>query len=849
MTHTSQPPGSACGGKSRLRLAPLLPPAVSMLTGIIAGRWFPFFPFTVILLTAVAVIVHHRLFRPGRAGMAAVAACFLFGALSFHLYGPGAPTTVDGMLDGGVVAVTGEVARPPEERVGYTLVHLKVDETDNDTPGLRIPPRPGLVRMTVQGNGLGIAYGDVLTGRMELLPPAGYRNFGCFDYGAYAALNGVDAAAYCEPRDIAVSGNRAGRFMAWLYAYRERLLDVSGESLDGPASALFRAMVLGDQGSVPDEMRDEFAASGTTHILSVSGSHVAMLAMLVYFLAKWSVFVLPHRYALRLSMKVDTRKLGAAVSIPAAIFYCMLAGSEVATVRSVIMITAFLGAILLDRESDAFNVLSAAALAALVFDPGSVFDISFQLSYGAVLFMALAPGRPARDPDTGPAGWRERWREVCVNFTVVSVFVIAGTAPLVAGQFNAFSWVALPANALAIPLIGVGAVPVGILSCLLYAVSPGGGLPLAWLNTAIYDVFYAVVRAFAAIPHANLHPGAPGLLLTSVFLLLVAASVYGGGSRMRKAAVVSVCAGVMLLTGSLSFGSPRGLRVTFLDVGQGDGALVEFPDGSRMLVDGGGKTMGIDPGRSAVAPYLWNHGARSLERVVLTHPHPDHMNGLFYIFENFGVDELWEGGLVTWHEGYKYIRRLAEARGTTRRVFSSPVEMEVGGAAVQVLSTSKSEIQDGRDDIYDRENNRSLVLRIVYGDVSFLLGSDAESAAQEAMLATIPAGTLRSTVLKVPHHGSRSGSLGAFVDSVRPEVAVISAGRRNRFGHPAPETLAALEDAGARVYRTDLDGAVSVVTDGKAVEVHTYADTEFEEVSGWAGEWENWRRVWVRWGE
>jgi len=818
--------------------APLLPAAAALVLGVVIGRSFQFFPYTTALVTAIIIAALALYRRPARTTRYSAVYSILAGISIFFLYGPGSVSPVEALNDKGTVRISGEVTSPPEERDGHTVVFLK--------PSLPHSPysRAGMVRLNVKGTGLGIRYGDVLTCDMELRTPRGLKNPGTFEWGGYVMLNGIDSVAYASPDALVRAGNRAGPFMGWLYSLRQGLIDCSRRSLPKPQAAIFRAMVLGDQGEVTDRMRDDFGASGTTHILSVSGSHIALFSALVFFLVKWAFFLLPHGWALRLTLMFDHRKLAASIAVPAAVMYCLLAGSEPATVRSTIMVCAYLFSIIIERDGQVLNTLSAAAIIALVYEPSSVFDISFQLSYIAVFFMAisLSAFRLQSEEEPRQVSGPKKYGKLSAS-VLASVAAIVGTAPLAARQFNSFSYVALPANMLAVPVAGFVAVPLGLLSCLIYAISPGTTLPLAWLNSQVLGMFYGVVRLFALAPHANVHPCAPGAIATILFYVSMTAVLLWHTSAFRKTVAAGCSTAVFAGAVFLNPGHTEKLTATFFDVGQGDSALVEFPGGQTMLIDGGGSVRGIDPGRSAIAPYLWNHGVRRLDYVVLTHPHPDHINGLAYIIDNFEVGQVWEGGLSSDNDGYARICKLIKTLRLPRYVISGTGEMPVGGATMQVLHTAAESLDDTDREVYARENNRSLVLRVKYRDVSVLFAADAGHEAQGAMLAASPPLPLKSTVLKMPHHGGRDACNEPFIRAVEPKAAVISVGRYNSFHHPSPETVSTLKGIGTRVLRTDMDGAVVFETNGKEFTLTTYEDASLKPASGWDGEMANWKRV------
>jgi competence protein ComEC len=755
-----------------------------------------------------------------------------FGFASYFLYGPGAPSVAGSLPTGVEMKLTGTVVRPPEEREGYTLVFLR-PERDREYPAFT---RDGLVRFKILATGAGVHYGDRLTCMTKLRRPEGYRNPGVFDWGEYARLNGEDATASVKPDAVFRTGRSGSAALMRLYDIRQELARLAAKSLPPEEAALYRAMILGDQGEVGQSVRDDFAASGTTHILSVSGSHIALLASLIFLLTRLAFGMLPNGMALRLTLRVDWRKFAAWLALPAAVFYCLLAGSEVATVRALIMLAVFIAAALIDREPDILNTLSASALIALLFDPSALFDISFQLSYGCVLALALAdrawPRVPGAEGDDAAARVRKSARAF-----YVSAAALICTAPLVAGQFNTFSWVSVPANIVIVPFAGWVLVPLGLVSAVMHILSPSGGLPLAGLNDVILTLFMYAVRAFSAFPSANLHPPAPGNFATLLFYAaLLAIIIWKAGPRMKLAGSVAAVAAFSAFC-LMPLQRNEGLRVTFFDVGQGDSALVRFPDGRNMLIDGGGVTRGADPGRAAVAPYLWNHGVRKLDYIIVSHPHPDHVSGLYYIVENFKVGQIWDGGTdsLAPEGAYAGLLRIAGAKGIPHYTITSPGEVEIGGARVQILGASHAQAKEA----FATENNASLVLRISFGKASFLFPGDIQSEAEEVFAAsTLP---LASTVMKVPHHGGRSSLCEPFLRRVIPKAAVVSTGVVSRYISPSPEVVDEFKSLGSRLFVTAEDGAVTFGTDGKYLKAWTYEASRPKRARSLADELVNFR--------
>lgn len=818
---------------------PLAPAAAGLISGMSSARLFSFFPCSTSLLlafAAVAILAIKNLSRPAKlSAFSFVAAGFII----YFLYGPGAPSQLAGYVGKGPVQVTGEVARPPQEHDGRTTLLLMPC-----IPGGRVAfHKKSLIRLTVAGTGLDIGYGDVLLANLKLETPGGFRNPGGFNWADYAAIRGEEAESFALPSDITRQGNRSWYLLRRLHEFRRELLELSARGLKGEEGALFKSLILGDQGSVTEGMRDRFAATGTTHILSVSGSHIALLVLFIFLAADGLFLIIPHPLALRSSLWFDHKKAAAAFCLLAAFAYSLLAGMEVATVRSLIMVTAFLIARIIDREARLINMLSAAAIAVLVWDPAALFDISFQLSYGSVLFMALAvEDPPTRLGGAGRPGIRERFFNKTSVAVLTSMAVIAGTTPKIAAEFNSFSLVALPANMVAVPVAGIAAVPVGLMSCLIHAIHPGNTLPLLEVNRAVLRIFLQLVGWFSAIPSANLHPAGPGIILSAAFYAALTATMLWKAGALRKTAAVAGCLAAFLAVDNLPVQHRQEMRVTFIDVGQGDSALVEFPDGKTMLIDGGGNPRGIDPGRAAVAPYLWDRGIRRIDILVLSHPHPDHAGGLAYMLRNFKVGQVWEGGVAASSGEYAAFNGLVKSKEIPRRALTDTGEMHFGGTTVQVLSSKRLRVDDNDKEDYVRENNRSLVLRIKYGGVSVLFPGDIQVDAEDALLQTSPPLPLKSTALKAPHHGGASSLNERFLLAVKPDVAAVSIGRSFYDNGFSASSTGFLKGIGTKVYNTHQSGAVVFHTDGKTWHVETFKDRELEPATGPLQELENYRR-------
>jgi competence protein ComEC len=475
------------------------------------------------------------------------------------------------------------------------------------------------------------------------------------------------------------------------------------------------------------------------------------------------------------------------VAIAVVVGFAFVVGGQPSVVRATIMAVLVLVALLLDREASVLNSLALAVMIVLALRPGDLQDPGFQLSFAATTGLVLAPS---------PPGW-------LLGALAVSLAAQLAVLPITLSHFNQVSTIGLLANLAVVPLAGIGTV-IGVVAVALAFVSDT--LAAVAFNAVwpLLIALRAVVRAAAAVPGAIVHlpaPSWPAIVCYVGALGLGLAWWRGRRERPRVAhrlgtgAVAALIAAGALETWPILRPPDGRLRVTVLDVGQGDAIVVELPDRQTFLVDAGpGGAMRLDAGERVVAPYLWNHGIMQLAGSVTTHHDQDHAGGMAAITRLFRVTAGADARFVP-SQG----RWMAGVRLTSVNPF---------------------------DELGARANERAVVLRLEYGLASFLLASDIGAPAERAMLAThVP---LAATVLKVGHHGSRGSSTSEFLDAVRPSIAVISVGARNAYGHPAPDTLARLAAARARVFRTDRDGAVILETDARTLTVTRWASRRTE---------------------
>lgn len=610
--------------------------------------------------------------------------------------------------------------------------------------------------------------------------------------------------------------DEATAFQRWLAREHSALSDDTHRLTEqADAAALLLTLSAGQRASLDDEVEESFARSGLAHVLSVSGLHVAVLALFVFAALRWVL----SRWQLTVFRVIDARAFAAPLAIPLVWMYVLFTGWQGPAVRSAVMCSLMLAGWVVRRRSDPLNAIALAALAMVVIDPAAPFDLSVQLSFCAVLALVLvAPLVRSAIPVSVPSpavlsGWRlrvARWREAALQTACASVAVTACSAPLVLLAFQRVSLAGLISNVVALPLSGALTLVAAGGAAVHTAWAPAA-TPLLWAGLQLARLFLGLADLFARVPGGTaVFPAAPvALMLTWWFGIAWLVLARG---RWRWASLVSLGALAFHVSGVGELPGSAQTRVTFLSVGHGD-AIVVSSRGHHALIDGGGVPEGADTGKRFVLPFLRARRIERLDLAVLSHAHPDHALGLISTLEEVPVDRLWIPAEGPWGGGGPLVHDLITAAGD-----AFVEEKEAGEAGLRLGDVELEVLGPPRDQTsLEGENDRSVVLFLRHGAVTFLLTGDIETEGERALGALSPV-----TVVKAPHHGSETSSTPDFVAATRPRHVVFCVGRRNRFDFPRAPVVERWKSAGAECHRTDLDGAITFSSDGVDVRVETF---------------------------
>ncbi|MCL4498776.1 MAG: DNA internalization-related competence protein ComEC/Rec2 [Chloroflexi bacterium] len=722
------------------------------------------------------LLVHLR--RPFALGAALpYALFFLTGVLaaSLHISHIEAGPLLMAAQRGGPAVVEGMVAKEPVTAENGTTIELAVGKV---TTGGKTYATQENARVLCSSLSMGVEAGDLLAVYGHPGPPGGSDP----GWRRYFFHKGTVAQLSATPGRLEIIKKQASPVKRIVNEIRGRLKKTASASLKPGTAGLLVGVILGDTRGIDPGTQEDFRATGLTHALAVSG-----LNIMFFVGALWPLLKLT-----RLPPVVQFAVLSVAIWL-----YALLAEGSPSVLRAAAMAEMLVFAWLTGRARDPVATVSVAGLVLLVVDPFYLFDIGFQLSFCATFgLVVLSPVLAEKFEGMPP---------FLVSSVSTCLAAQVGVLPLLVAYFGQLSLVSLPANLIVIPA-SAPALVLGILATALDFFAPWGSLVCYRIAGLFTDFMMVGAHFFASLPAASLVLPEVGWQTVAVLYgsLIFAAVLV---SRWRGRLTLFHLLLVLLVPATagaawqvVSSRPPSGVEITFLDVGQGDATLVREPRGSTVLIDSG-------PDESVLQGRLTARGVKKIDLAFLTHQHADHSAGFRSVFRTMAV-----GRFVVPQAGRRTsdLTKLIEEAESGKASVEEAVpgrEYRLGDVSVRVVSTGAAG---------GNENDVSTVVKVEVGEFSLLVPGDSEEEEERSL---VEGGGLSASVLKVPHHGGATAAYPGFLSAVGPKVAVISVGKGNRYGLPSKTAVDRLRAAGASIYRTDRNGSVRILTDGKSMEV------------------------------
>ena len=624
-----------------------------------------------------------------------------------------------------------------------------------------------------------IAPGSVLSTVAKLRTQMGYGNFGEFDYKLFLKTKGIVMTGIVS-RSNTLTIKKYIKPSGLRYA-----VNTSLSQLARPDAEVLKAMLTGDTSGITDSIQDCFNALGISHLIAISGLNMTI----VIFIGYTTVFCL-LRIIPPLSLRLDTPRVAQICGIIGVIIYTIFVGPNIPTLRAAIMASCVILGLFLLRKPHMLESLAIAGILILIKWPYSLYSASFLLTFAAVLGIIATIQKGAAFP---------KWIHSIIIPIVVAVF----TMPILIYLFGFISWRGIIANIIMVPFFSLTIMPLGTAGLIIFPISRTVALFLFSLAEDAIGLLMLTSHIFGSLT-AVPRPSIYWVYFCYAGLII---AFFAAKSAWRNVCLTALCIAVVfipVIEHRRVVASP--LCFDFINVGQGDSILLTKGP-HAVLIDAGPGQAGFDMGRYVVAPHLLNRGIVSLDLVIITHMHPDHVGGIPYILERFPVREVWSNASQIDNPNFQEIMRITKERSIQMKSVCLGDSFYLGNMTLEVLGPlTQFDTQKGKLD----QNMRSVVVLAGDSNMKGLFMGDADMFG-ELIIAHLRK-NIRPDVLKVAHHGGIRSCLDPFLDEVRPKIAVISCGRNNVYGDPSLQSLMRLEKRGIKTYRTDQHGEIMITS-------------------------------------
>lgn len=664
---------------------------------------------------------------------------------------------------------------------------------------------------------------------IKLSQPKRFKNPSSFDYPFYLKTQGVDLLAYVSSQDNLQPQKKAVGFLREIsFSIRQKISDWLDKNLeDTPQTkGLFHALLLRNKGELPELIKEDFKECGLAHLLVISGLHLSWVFLFFYF-PLYFILNFKRKWANRAWAKLIATFL---TFIPLS-FYILIIGETPPVLRSALML--FLGSLIwaLGSRKDFFSLIFFTAFALLMIHPVYAFDLSFQLSFLSLTLLYLS----------GKYLYTKFGEKFCTQrsvgrkifYTLISILFSTWALniillPLTAHYFHSYSAIAPLANLVILPVF-IGLLMPGLfITLLLFSFNEAWGNIALGLMSELSQWVLWLVEKLSQFPGAAwqlVSLSWPHILMVS----LISIACFQLHAWKRCLVLLSLAFCILGLDSiAKRFFISHSFKMTLIDVGQGESILLQLPKGKNILIDGGGPAYGdFNLGKKVLVPELLSLGVRELETVYLTHADADHYRGLIAVLESFPVKKFCSSIDIGSYPELKVLTKLINEKKISTCLLQAQQRWQINQVNFEVLWPPNNAVQlDQTLKNRPKDNFTSLVMKVCHQEFCFLFTGDIEEDVERDLLAQ--RASLKATVLKLAHHGSRTSSSLAFLQAVDPKFAIVSAGYKNRFKHPHPQVLQRFQKMEVSLLRTDLEGQIQITIKNKKLNYQTFSGLEAE---------------------
>lgn len=624
------------------------------------------------------------------------------------------------------------------------------------------------------------------------------RNPGEFDYNKYLNGKGIPGILICNEDDsLKILNNESRLFESWIFNVRKFIDDKIHQIFNTQTAGLLRGLILADRSEIDYEIKTQFINSGVIHVLAVSGLHVGyILIIFIFVFGRFNVYL-------------------RTILIAAGLFtFMLITGVPPSVFRATVMAIIILIAFISNRSTNLINSIAFAAVVLLLVDPNEIYNPGFQLSFSAVLSIAII--YPIIERQLTSLKIQSRIFKNVLLFIGVSLSAQIGTLPFTLAYFGKLSVVSIFANLLVIPLIGM-VIALAFTSLFVSVFSLLLASYFAAINELIVSLLFMIVSYTGNFQHSFIWIHDYSLFDSIIFYVFIAVFLYAIKDSIKLRGKLVLTA---LVIWNIIFLSElddhqllpdNKLSILMIDVGQGDAILIKFPDNQTALIDAGDLNPFFDNGERIIIPLLRHLGINKVDYGFISHLDADHYGGFLSLLYYGMIDEIFKPPPDSSDKDVRLEKFLSELNVNVN--YYTREFYDIGGARLYILN-------DDKDNFYNTlsSNDKSGMMKLVYGDVSFLFTGDAEKKAEQYYVKKYGS-FLQSDVLKVAHHGSKTSSTESFINSVQPELSLVSVGLKNKFKHPSEDVIERIKYSGSEIYRTDQSGALLFHSDGYNIKI------------------------------